>query len=108
MARKSERYYTIVYIYTVVTALMARIGKHELDFSEPYIFNCPPNIREDLYLTKILEEKGILAFEGATEDGTAYTISQSNIEDKYLEEIRDWFMDTDTYQYINDYFLGRL
>ena len=108
MARKSERYYIIVYIYTVVTALMARIGKHELDFSEPYIFNCPPKIREDLYLTKILEEDGVLAFEGATEDGTTYTISQSDIEDKYLEEIRDWFMDKGTYQYIDDYFRGRL
>ena len=107
MAKNHEMQYVFGYIYTVATALMARIGKHELDFSEPYIFNCPPKIREDLYLTKILEEDGTLAFEGATEDGTTYTISQSNIEDKYLVEIRDWFMDTETYQYIDDYFCGK-
>ena len=92
MPRMSARDYAIAYIYTVATDLMARIGKHELDFSEPYIFNCPPNIREDLYLTKILEENGTLAFEGATEDGTTYTISESDIEDEYLNEIRGFFL----------------
>ena len=103
----SARDYTIAYIYTVATALMARIGKHELDFSEPYAFNCPPNVKKGAYLTKILEEDGVLAFECETYDGITYTISESNVQDEYLNEIRDFFLDAETYQYIEDYFLGR-
>lgn len=106
MARETERDYTISYIYTVVTAIMARIGKHELDFSEPYIFNCLPNIREGLCLNKIFEEGGVLSFEGVTDDGTAYTISQSDIDDCHLKEIAGLFIDSDNYKYIEDYFIG--
>ena len=108
MPRMSARDYTIAYIYTVATALMARIGKHELDFSEPYIFNCPPNVEEHAYLTKILEKDGVLSFECKDyNSGATYTISESNVQDEYLNEIRDFFLDAETYQYIEDYFLGR-
>lgn len=91
-------------IFTIVRTLTDKFGVLVLDFSEPYIFNCPPNVREGLALNKILIEDKYLSFEGISEDGTIYTISESNIEDKYLEEIADWFSDSDTYDYIVEYF----
>lgn len=95
------------YIKSVVADLLAICGGNVVDFSEPYIFNCPPSIRDDLYLTKIIYEDGVLSFEGmSAEDGYVVTISESDVEESYLQEIADWFADEETYDYILRYFKG--
>lgn len=92
-------------IFTIVRTIADKFDLLVLDFSEPYIFNCPPNVREDLYLNKIMIEGTAFSIEGITEDGrTTYTISETNIDDKYLEEIADWLSDSDTYEYVEEYF----
>ena len=70
-----------------------------VDFSEDYIFNCPPSVKADFYLEKIYYADGTLCFRGRKWlDGSRFTIlTERTIETDYLTEIRRFISDNRNY-----------
>lgn len=70
-----------------------------VDFSEDYIFNCPPSVKPDFYLEKIYYADGTLCFRGRKWlDGSRFTIlTERTIEANYLVDIRRFISNNRNY-----------
>ena len=70
-----------------------------VDFSENYVFDCPPSVKTDFYLEKIYYADGTLCFRGRKWlDGSRFTIlTERTIETNYLIEVRRFISDNRNY-----------
>lgn len=75
----------------------------ELDLSEPYVFNAPPQIQDDCDLERIILDNGTLVFKGSDFVGQKLTLLDREISMENLAEISDWLEDEDIAEYIDEY-----
>jgi hypothetical protein len=75
----------------------------ELDLTEPYVFNAPPQIKDGYDLDRIILDNGTLVFKGSDIVGQKLTLLDREISMENLAEISDWLEDDEIAEYIDEY-----
>lgn len=84
---------------THIKRFLERNNAVAADFSEDYVFNCPPSITPKFYLEKITLINGSLVFRGRRwlDGGDVVVITEKDMEHKYLVEVRKFLSDNRGY-----------
>ena len=69
------------------------------DFSEPYLFNCPPDVKLGFYLEKINNADNTLSFHGRSWENESETtcVTENEIGNEELTGIRRFISDNRNY-----------
>ena len=88
---------------SVISNFLTSRAIAELDLTEPYVFNAPPQIQDGYDLDRIILDNGTLIFKGSDIVGQKLTLLDREISMENLAEISDWLEDDDIVEYIDDY-----